>query len=115
MASVFMAALFALTASGGNHPPAGPASLDVRCYRLMATLAEEDDPTIRAAGITGAQYFLGRIDAAVPGFDPSSERDSGFTGAERERLIGQCGAMMGAGGRDFRALGQRLVGEGPTI
>ena len=114
MASVFLAALFALTAAGGSRPPDGPAPLDLRCYRLMAALAAEDDPRISAAGITGAQYFLGRIDAAAPGFDPD-EAAADRPDADRAQLLSQCSALMRAGDRDFHALGQRLVSDGPTV
>jgi hypothetical protein len=110
MASVFMAALLAFAPSPEAAATAGSHALDLRCYRLMAELAEDEDPRIRAAGFTGAQYFLGRIDARAPGFDPEEAPDGeAGSDAERERLIGQCGALMGAGGRDFRAIGERLV------
>lgn len=112
MASVFVAALFALTAVGADRSPPAPSPLDMRCYRLMATLAEDDDPRISAAGITGAQYFLGRIDAAAPGFNPAAlaEEEAADMG-----LLGQCSALMDAGGRDFHALGRRLASERPTV
>jgi hypothetical protein len=112
MVSVFFAALFALLAPGD---PPGPAPLDLSCYRLMAELAADDDPRISEAGTTGAQYFLGRIDARAPGFDPdAAEIDRGAEG-DREQLITRCGALMGAAGRDFRALGQRLVRPRATV
>lgn len=107
MASVFMAALFALTAPGASSAPAGPSPLDLSCYRLMAELAEDDDPRIRSAGFTGAQYFLGRIDARAPGFDPAGATP--VPESEREALVARCGTLMGAGGRDFRAIGERFV------
>lgn len=81
----------------------------------MAELAGDDDPRIRAAGTTGAQYFLGRIDAAAPGFDPEAQPRPAVLGAEREQLVTRCGALMGAGGRDFRALGERLARPRDTI
>lgn len=116
MASVFMAALFAhFTAQGAAVPPPVPPSpQDVRCYRLMAELAQDDDPRISSAGLTGAQYFLGRIDARSPGFEPSQD-GAGLQESERAALIGQCGALMGAGGRDFRSLGQQLADRRDTI
>ena len=114
MASVFIAALFALTPPLNPAPPAAaaPGQLDLRCYRLMAELAEDDDPRIRSAGLIGAQYFLGRIAAAQPGFDPDAAgQGPAESEAERERLIRQCGSLVGQGprGRDFRLLGDRLV------
>lgn len=116
MASVFMAALFAhLTAQGAAVAPAAPPSpQDVRCYRLMAELAQDDDPRIASAGLTGAQYFLGRIDARAPGFEPAQD-SMAMAQSERDSLIGQCGALMGAGGRDFRSFGQQLADRGETI
>ncbi len=116
MASVFMAALFAhLTAQGAAvPPPAPPSAQDVRCYRLMAELAEDEDPRISSAGLTGAQYFLGRIDARSPGFEPPLDGE-GMRDNDRAALIGQCGALMGAGGRDFRTLGQQLADRRDTI
>lgn len=109
MASPFLLGLLALAAA-----PAAPATLDLNCYRLMAELAADTDPRISAAGITGAQYFLGRIDAAAPGFDPDG-MPAQVAQEERERLVGQCGALMGAGGRDFRALGRLLAGPRDSI
>jgi len=116
MASVFMAALFAhFAAQGAVVPPAAPPSpQDVRCYRLMAELAEDEDPRISSAGLTGAQYFLGRIDARAPDFEPSRD-EAGMAERERAALIGQCGALMGAGGRDFRSLSQQLADRRETI
>jgi len=104
MGSVLSLALLALSSTADAN------SLDLRCYRLMAELAREDDPRIRSAGMTGAQYFLGRLDAARPGFDPEATAgDEPSPLAEREALVRRCGDAMGAGGRDFRALGESLV------
>jgi hypothetical protein len=104
MVSVLSIALFALSST------ADAGSLDLRCYRLMAELARDDDPRTRYAGLAGAQYFLGRIDAADPGFDPDQELGGAPEPiADREALVRRCGDAMGAGGRDFRALGESLV------
>jgi hypothetical protein len=111
MVSVFIA-LLALTPPPTTPPP-DPA-LDLRCYRLMAQLAADEDPRISDAGLTGAQYFLGRLDASSPGFDPASVAPDAEV-AEPSRLIEQCGALLGAGGRDFRAIGQSLIGKRDTI
>ena len=103
-------ALFALSSAADAN------SLDLRCYRLMAELAREEDPRIRSAGMTGAQYFLGRLDAVNPGFDPDADAgDEAVSFAERDTLVRRCGDAMGAGGRDFRALGQQLVRRGDPI
>lgn len=110
MVSVLSMALFALSSAADAN------SLDLRCYRLMAELARQDDPRIRSAGMTGAQYFLGRLDAAAPGFDPDSESgDEAASLAGRETLVRRCGEAMGAGGRDFRALGESLVRRADDI
>jgi hypothetical protein len=114
MASVFMTALFALTAPAAAEAPAGPSPLDLSCYRLMADLAEDEDERVRAAGFTGAQYFLGRIDAVSPGFDPAAAATPAAA-SERGELIARCGALMGAGGRDFRAIGERLRREADPV
>ena len=108
MASVFMAALFALSVPEAAPAAAGPAAQDLRCYRLMATLAQDEDPRISSAGLTGAQYFLGRIDARAPGFDPEVAEAPPLA-ADSAQLLGQCSVLMGAGGRDFRAIGARLT------
>jgi hypothetical protein len=114
MVSVFLA-LLAFAPSHEAAASSGDAALDLRCYRLMAELAGDEDPRIRAAGVTGAQYFLGRIDAESPGFDPDVYHDPGVEDADREQLVGRCGALMGAGGRDFRAMGQRFVRPRDTV
>lgn len=115
MASIFLSALFALTGPETVPAAEAPAPQDLRCYRLMAELSARDDPRIRSAGLTGAQYFLGRIDARAPGFDPAEDSGAVVPEAERGALIGQCGALMGTGGRDFRAIGERLAQEPGTI
>ena len=109
MGSVLSLALFALSSAADAN------SLDLRCYRLMAELAREEDPRIRSAGMTGAQYFLGRLDAADPDFDPDADAGEPASPAERETLIRRCGDAMGAGGRDFRELGESLVRRSDDI
>ena len=111
MESVLLAAMIsaASTIAPANEP-AAPAALDQRCFRLMADLAEDEDPRIRGLGRTAAQYFLGRIDAARPGFDPDAALEAPAPqGAERTRLLGSCGQAMEAGGRDFRSIGEALA------
>jgi|GEM_PF-2245933 len=115
MVSVFLSALFALIALQVPGATAGPDLLDLRCYRLMAELAGDGDPRISAAGFTGAQYFLGRIDSRAPGFDPDAAPAPALTDHERGQLVARCGALMGANGRDFRTLGQRLTRPRATI
>jgi hypothetical protein len=113
MVSVFIA-LLAFT--NPPNPPPDPAALDLQCYRLMAQLAQDEDPRISDAGLTGAQYFLGRIDASSPGFDPASvSTELTDQGVSQSGLIEQCGALMGAGGRNFRAIGQSLAAKRDTI
>ncbi len=118
MESVLLAALFAAasTASPASAPAAATA-LDQRCYRLMADLAEDEDLRIRGLGRTAAQYFLGRLDAAMPGFDAEAALDAPAPqGADRTRLLGACGNAMQAGGRDFRSIGEALAPRSrPTI
>ena len=115
MESVLLAAamLAASTNAAPVDAPAAGAVLDQRCFRLMAELAEDGDPRVQGLGRMAAQYFLGRIDAAEPGFDPDAAMDSPVpAGAERQRLLGQCGDAMQAGGRDFRTIGRRLAPRG---
>lgn len=109
MVRVFLTALFALAASPEPVSAEASANLDRRCYGLMAQLAAADDPRIRDAALVGAQYFLGRLDAGAAGFDPDTPLPSPPGDPERDQLIRRCTALMGAGGRDFRALGQRLA------
>ena len=114
LAAAMMAA--STNAAPGNDPVAGPA-LDQRCFRLMADLAEDRDPRVQGLGRMAAQYFLGRIDAAEPGFDPDSAMEAAPPqGAERAQLLGRCGDAMQAGGRDFRSIGEQLTPRRrPTI
>jgi hypothetical protein len=111
MESVLLAAamMAASPAAPVNEPVSG-AALDQRCFRLMADLAEDRDPRVQGLGRMAAQYFLGRIDAAEPGFDPDAAlADEAPQGAERSRLLNQCGDAMQSGGRDFRSIGEALV------
>jgi hypothetical protein len=115
MESVLLAAamMAASTNAAPVNEPAGGAMLDQRCYRLMADLAEDQDPRVQGLGRMAAQYFLGRIDAADPGFDPDGALDAPApAGAERRQLLGQCGDAMQAGGRNFRTIGQQLAPRG---
>ncbi|HEX8639905.1 MAG TPA: hypothetical protein VF704_02000 [Allosphingosinicella sp.] len=105
MASILLAALFA-AASPANAAASAP-SLDLRCFQLMAELAESDDPRLRSTGQVAAQYFLGRIDASAP--DTQLQSPPLISGGERHTLLARCGAEMGAAGRDFRAIGEALV------
>ncbi len=112
MESVLLAAVLLAAAPTPTpvNEPVSPAALNERCFRLMADLAEDEDPRIQSLGRVAAQYFLGRIDAARPGFDPAAALDGDPpAGAERERLLGACGDAMQAGGRDFRSIGQALA------
>lgn len=118
MESVLLAAamMAASPAAPVNEPVSG-AALDQRCFRLMADLAEDADPRVQGLGRMAAQYFLGRIDAAEPGFDPDAMlAGEAPRGEERDRLLSQCGDAMQAGGRDFRSIGQALAPRGrPTV
>jgi len=114
MESVLLAAamMAASTAAPVSEPVTGPA-LNERCFRLMADLAEDGDPRVQGLGRMAAQYFLGRIDAAQPGFDPEALLAAEAPrGPERQQLLGQCGDAMQAGGRDFRSIGEALVPSG---
>lgn len=102
MDSLLLAALLAAA------PTAAPAASDRACFALMAQLAEDGDPRLRSAGRIAAQYFLGRIDAAGPGFDPAAAA-APAPGPGRERLLRACGEALEAGGRDFRAIGETLA------
>ena len=106
MESVLIAAVLA---AAQTHAPVGDAAnaLDQRCFSLMAQLAEDQDPRVQSLGRVAAQYFLGRIDAASPGFDP--ENAAAPDPGERTALLRRCGDAMQAGGRDFRSIGRALA------
>jgi len=114
MVSIVLAALLAFAHAPADAPQSA-AVLDLRCYRLMAELAGDDDPRISSAGLTGAQYFLGRIDARSPG--PAVGRGDGeaLAETEREQLIGQCGKVMDDAGHDFRVIGKALARAAGTV
>jgi hypothetical protein len=77
----------------------------------MAELARAPDVEVRTLGLTAAQYFMGRIDAAAPGYEahgaPASE-------AERPDLARRCGERLDANGFDLRALRAPADEERPT-
>src|SRR6187402_3189914 len=110
MESLLLALLISATSPATPADAGAPAPLDLDCFRLMAELSDDEDPRIRSMGIVGAQYFLGRIDAAAPGFDV----DRGVAGetGDRDVLLRQCGEVLRAGGRDFRAIGESLMTAG---
>jgi hypothetical protein len=99
-------------AAAPTPAPVGDAvtALDQRCFSLMAELAEDQDPRVRSLGRVAAQYFLGRIDAAAPGFDPEAAAPA--EPGDHDRLLRRCGDAMQAGGRDFRSIGEALAPQG---
>ena len=107
MESVLIALLVSATSPAAPADAGGPAPLDLRCFRLMADLADDQDPRIRSMGTVGAQYFLGRIDAAAPGFDVDQALEGSV--GDRDGLLRECGEVLRAGGRDFRAIGESLA------
>jgi hypothetical protein len=91
---------------------AAPDETDLRCYRLMAELAQAEDSEARRVGLIAAQFFLGRIDAAAPGYEVgTAAREE----AGRTELLRRCGAVLDAGGFDPREAGTSLEGREPTI
>ena len=113
MESVLIAALVAATPLSATAERDGrPAPLDISCFQLMAELADDENPQVRTVARTAAQYFLGRIDAEAPGFDPASAPPPAE--ASRPGLIRRCGAALDATGRDFEALSRALPAGRPT-
>jgi len=107
MESVLIAAMIAAAPNPAPVADAATALLDRSCFSLMAELAEDDDPRVRSLGRVAAQYFLGRIDAASPGFDPAEA--TAVPAGDHEALLRRCGDAMQAGGRDFRSIGAALA------
>jgi hypothetical protein len=106
------ALLLAVLLSSAPAGAAAPDETDVGCYRLMAELARAPDPDVRTLGLTAAQYFLGRIDAAAPGYEA---RGAPISDAERPDLVRRCGERLNANGFDLRALGASGEGQRPTV
>jgi hypothetical protein len=107
MESVLIALLVSATSPAAPADAGVPAPLYLDCFRLMADLASDEDSRIRSMGTVGAQYFLGRIDAAAPGFDVEQALQGPV--GDRDGLLRQCGDVLRAGGRDFRAIGDSLA------
>lgn len=101
-----MNALFLGLLLAAGPDPASPGETDLRCYRVMAELARSGEPAARNVGLAAAHYFLGRIDAAAPGYDLSSA--PAVDVAQRPALIRLCGDALNANGFDLRALGASL-------
>jgi hypothetical protein len=105
------ALVLAVLLSSAPAQPGTPDQTDIGCYRLMAELARVPDPEVRTLGLTAAQYFLGRIDAASPGYEV---RGAPISDAERTDLVRRCGERLNASGFDLRALRASGEGVGPT-
>jgi hypothetical protein len=103
--NMLLLAAFALSA------PQMPAPDDLRCYRLMSDLALAEDPAVRALGLGGAQFFIGRIDAAAPGYDFAATPAVPL--GERPAMLRRCTEMLGASGFDLR--GGALEAPAPTV
>jgi hypothetical protein len=71
------------------RPAAEPAPLDLRCYRLMAELAADEDPHPRRRPHRSA-IFPVPYRRARPGFEPDAA-PPGWADSQREQLVGQCG------------------------
>jgi hypothetical protein len=86
------------------------AALDIRCFSLMADLARDGGPEVRGAATIAAHYFLGRVDAIRPGYDPDAAAPDLPAGdAGRAQLIAACGEVLAAEGRDLRTIGEMLA------
>ena len=115
MNALLLAALLALSPSA-SASSAAPTETDLRCFRLMAELSRERDPEVRALGLTAANFFLGRIDAAAPGFDVRADSAGAPPGdVERPALVRRCSEALSAGGFDLGALRRSLVQPLPAI
>jgi hypothetical protein len=104
------ALLLAALLASPQAPSPDPA--DLRCYRLMADLARADAPAARALGLSAAHFFIGRIDAAAPGYDLA--RAPAVPATERAALLARCTETLGASGFDPEGLGTRLDRPQPT-
>ena len=100
MNAILLAALLA----SPQAPAPDPA--DLRCYRLMADLARADAPAARALGLSAAHFFIGRIDAAAPGYDLA--RAPAVPAGERAGLLARCTETLGASGFDRESLSEGL-------
>jgi hypothetical protein len=89
-----------------------PDPSDLRCYRLMADLARSGEPAARALGLGAAHFFIGRIDAAAPGYDLGAA--PAVPPAERAAALQRCTETLSASGFDPEALGARLDRSQPT-
>jgi hypothetical protein len=79
----------------------------------MAELARSEAPQVRALGLGAAQYFLGRIDSASPGFEVSGI--AAVRESERPALVRSCAEALSAVGFDLRALGATLGRQDPIL
>jgi hypothetical protein len=103
--------LFAALAASSPQPQAPALEADVRCYRLMADLAAADEPAARALGMSAAHFFIGRIDAAAPGYDLAAA--PAVPEAERAGLLRRCTEALGASGFQ-REIGESLERPQPS-
>ena len=106
MNAILLAALLA-----SPQAPA-PDPSDLRCYRLMAELAGAGEPAVRALGLSAAHFFIGRIDAAAPGYDLA--RAPAIPASERAALLAHCTETLGASGFDPEGLEARFDRPQPT-
>ena len=107
MDSLLLSALLAaapLPAATGATEDA--VALDAACYRLMASLADDEDVRVRTSARVAANYFLGRIDAVAPDIGLAN---IGARIALDDALLGRCGAALEVGGHDFRHMGETLA------
>jgi hypothetical protein len=87
---------------------------DVRCFIAISSLAGNPDPKVAISALTGAQYFLGRIDGRTPSLDLGGAvmaEAKTMTPADYPPLLRSCGLQLKKRGEAVTAIGQRMQAE----
>ncbi|PAX07496.1 hypothetical protein [Sphingomonas lenta] len=85
---------------------------DVRCLAVMAFATGNTKEQDRAGLVAGTMYFLGRIDARMPGLDYRAALRRLLTDEASLKAFSteavRCGAILEKRGGELQALGQQL-------
>jgi hypothetical protein len=105
------AALAACAAAFSARAADDPASSDIRCLAVAATLASNADPKIQNAGVMASLYYLGKVDGRTPNLDLENRLKQELLQLQPQDLQAdavRCGAELARRGKAVSDIGARL-------
>jgi hypothetical protein len=88
---------------------------DVRCFMVAMQIGKTPGTTQQTAALTGAMYYLGRLDGRSPKLDLESvmvAEEAKMTPADLRSEAVRCGATITARGNEIQRIGKDLIERG---